>query len=188
MRLGLLLIFAAVPFIELALLIRLGQSIGFWWTLALIVSTAMLGTYVINRQSFSVMQKAMEAVQGGRAPVASVVEGFLMIIAGLLLVTPGLITDVIGLTLLIPQARRWLAIKGLRRLLKSHAIRVVVFGDDVRYSGQGRKPNTGPGGTWAGSGADGRSGPSGDQPGTVIEGEYERVSERTVDPHRAKKD
>lgn len=183
MRFGLLLIFAAVPFVELALLIKLGQSIGFWWTLAVIVGTAVLGTYIINRQSLSVMQRAMEAVQNGRAPVASVVEGVILIIAGLLLVTPGLITDVLGSILLIPPARRWIAIKGLRQLLKSHAVRVVIFGNDVRYGTSGRPHTSGDNRRTSRGSASEQS--SNDQ-GTVIEGEYERVSERTVDPKRGR--
>lgn len=184
MRLGILLVVAAIPFIELALLIRLGQAIGFWLTLAVIAATAVIGTYVINRQSFSVMQKAMDAVQGGRAPVASVVEGFLLIVAGLLLVTPGLMTDVVGLLLIFPPARRWIAINGLRRLLKSKSVRIVIFGEDPV---EVRRGTGGSGSFRAGQKAE-----AGDrrdsETGQVIEGEYERISERTVDPKRGRKD
>lgn len=185
MRLGLFLIFAAIPFVELAILIRLGQSIGFWWTLTVIAATAVLGTYIINRQSLSVMQNAMEAVQSGRAPVASVVEGFILIVAGLLLVTPGLLTDVIGLVLLIPPARRWIAIKGLRRMLRSHAVRIVIFGEDAEVERTGRKS----GRTYGSNSkqATEQKQGTGDDPGPIIEGEYERVSEKTVDPSKGRK-
>lgn len=182
MRLGLFFIFAAIPFLELALLVKLGQSIGFWWTLALILSTAIAGAVVIRRQSLSVMQRAMDAVGRGTTPVASVVEGVFVLIAGFLLITPGLITDALGLLLLIPPVRRWTAVKVLKQIMRTPAFRVFIFGE---------KPHAG-----RSRGAGDRSGPSSpppqrdpafdgmNAPGTVIEGEFERIDERTIDPIR----
>jgi UPF0716 protein FxsA len=184
MRIGLFFIFAAIPFLELAVLIKFGQSFGVLWTLAVIIGTAIAGMYVLSTQSFQVMQRALEAVQRGKPPVAPVLEGAFVMLAGVLLITPGLISDVIGLVLLIPQIRHRIAVFTLRQLLKSSGFRGVVFGEAA--SGvEGRKAAD----RAASEAAAGRASrrpqaapPEGDGP--IIDGEFERLDERTVDPQR----
>jgi UPF0716 protein FxsA len=180
MRLGLLLVFAAVPFLEIALMIKVGQAIGFWPTLALIVASAMLGTYVLYEQGFQVLGRAMEAMARGRPPVGPVVDGVFVALAGLLLIVPGFLTDVFGLALLVPRVRHAFAAWSIRKVLRSAEMRGFVFGTrsaNGAGSSHGGQPSGGP------RGAAGASRPpAGDGP--IIEGEVLSVGERTVDHGR----
>lgn len=184
MRIGLFFIFAAIPFLELAVLIKFGQAFGVLWTLAVILGTAIVGMYVLSTQSFQVMQRALEAVQRGKPPVAPVLEGAFVMLAGVLLITPGLISDVVGLVLLIPQIRHRIAVFTLRQLLKSSGFRGVVFGE-AASGAEGRRAAD----RAAAEAAAGRASrrpqaapPEGDGP--IIDGEFERLDERPVDPQR----
>ncbi len=180
MRLGLLLVFAAVPFLEIAVLIKVGQAIGFWPTLMLVVLSAALGLYVIYEQGFQVMGRAMDAMQRGKAPLAPVIDGMFILLGGILLIVPGLISDAFGLALLIPRLRHRIAVFCLRRLLHSTELRSFFFRGGAPGS-NGRPP----GGNGGEAGQDYRSertkpkAPDGDGP--IIEGEFERLDERTID-------
>jgi len=99
----------AVPVLELALLIKIGQWIGVWATAALVVATAFTGILIISQQSFTVMRRTLEAVSEGRPPVVQVLDGLFLTIAGALFLTPGLLTDVLALLLLVPPIRRAVA-------------------------------------------------------------------------------
>ena len=114
MRLSFIIAFLALPLLELALLIKTGQAIGFWATVAIMIATAVLGGMVLRNEGFSAMRRfeqVSEALTRGEAPVAAVLDHVLMISAGLLLILPGLITDSAGLLLLVPPIRtiigRW---------------------------------------------------------------------------------
>ncbi len=177
MRLGLLLVFAAIPFLEIALMIKVGQAIGFWPTLALIVASAMLGTYVLYEQGFQVLGRAMEAMGRGRPPVGPVVDGVFIAFAGLLLIVPGFLTDAVGLALLIPRLRRTIAAWSIRKVLRSAEMRGFVFGTRAAASGGNGQGRDAPRGT-----ASAPRPPPGDGP--IIEGEVLHVGERTVDKGR----
>ena len=92
--LGLTLI--ALPMLELALLIKTGQAIGFWATLALLVAAAVIGGAIMSRQGISVARRTQEAIAQGRPPVGPVLDGAFLFLAGALLISPGFITDVHG--------------------------------------------------------------------------------------------
>ena len=186
MRLGLLLVFAAIPFLEIALLIKVGQAIGFWLTLMLVVVSASLGSYVLYEQGFQTMARAFDAMSRGKAPLAPVVDGLFLALAGVLLIVPGFITDAMGLALLVPALRHRFAIFSLRKLLKSAEMRGFVFGDKARRD-SGHANGT------AHDRGEGRYGARRPPPGAahtaaaegpIIEGEFERIDERTVDPHK----
>jgi len=87
MRLGFLLIFIAVPLLELALLIKLGGWIGIWPTLGLIVLTAVVGTALLRQQGLQTLNKLMSSVQEGEAPLLPMVEGALLLISGAFLLS-----------------------------------------------------------------------------------------------------
>ncbi len=181
MRLGLLLLFTAVPFLEIALMIKVGQAFGFWPTLALIIASATLGTYVLYEQGFQVLARATEAMGRGRAPVAPVIDGLFILAAGLLLIVPGFMTDVLGLALLVPRIRRGVAKRGIRAVLRSAEMRGFIFRAGTTSAGPGRAAGTGhqPFGE---ARQPGPRPPPGDGP--IIEGEVLHVGERTVDPNR----
>jgi UPF0716 protein FxsA len=144
-----LIAFITVPLLEIAIFIKVGGVIGLGWTLALIIATAMLGTWMLRRQGFQVLRRAQRQLDQGVAPVAEVVEGVCLLIAGLLLLTPGFFTDALGGLLLLPPVRA-LIMRELRARVEAHV-----------SSRGGRAP-----------GAAGQRGP------TVIEADYEEVESR----------
>ena len=108
LRGALALIFVALPLIEIAVLIKVGEAIGFWPTMLWLVAAAVLGSIVIREQGLSVVGRAFDAMREGRIPLEPMLDSYVVIMAGLLLIVPGLISDAIGLLLLIPPLRRWL--------------------------------------------------------------------------------
>ncbi len=111
---GLMLVLLAMPLAELALLIWAAGAIGFWWTLLLCIATAVTGSAIARWQGAVVLRRAQEAVQRGEVPAAEVLDGVLLIVGGVLLLTPGFITDAAGFTLLLPPTRGVLT-RALRR-------------------------------------------------------------------------
>ena len=116
MPIAVLLVFIAVPLLEIALLIKAGDSFGFWPTLSIVIFTAILGTVMLRWQGMAVMSRAEQTLREGGMPVESVADGVFLLLAGAFLLTPGLLTDGIGFALLVPQIRRWLGTKILRAL------------------------------------------------------------------------
>jgi UPF0716 protein FxsA len=112
-RVALFLIFVAFPLLELAVLIKLGEVLGFWPTIGLLFVAAVLGFAIIRDQGVSMVGRMFANLQEGQFPLESVVDSYVLIIAGFLLIAPGVISDAIGLLLLIPPLRRW----GIRRAL-----------------------------------------------------------------------
>src|ERR671931_1118774 len=105
MLLPLVLLFIAVPIAELAVIIQVGQLIGVWWTIALLIADSLLGAWLMRHQGRAAWRRFNEAVQRGRVPAREVLDGALVIFGGALLLTPGFITDVLGLILLLPPTR-----------------------------------------------------------------------------------
>jgi UPF0716 protein FxsA len=105
LRLLLMLVFLGLPLLEIAVLIKVGQAIGFWPTLGLLVLSAAAGMIVIRRQGLSMVGRMFDAMNQGRFVVASIVDSYATIVAGCLLIVPGFITDAIALALLLPPVR-----------------------------------------------------------------------------------
>jgi len=101
----LFLIFVAVPIIEIALFIQVGGFIGLWPTLAVVILTAFIGTNLMRAQGIAALQKLQSSLQGDGNPADPLANGALILVAGLLLLTPGFFTDTVGLGLLIPSIR-----------------------------------------------------------------------------------
>jgi UPF0716 protein FxsA len=112
---GLFLLFLVVPISELWLLFVVGDAIGAWPTLGLVILTAFIGVNVLRHQGISTLNRAQRRLEAGELPGQELLEGFMLAIAGALLLTPGFITDTIGFTLLLPWPRGVLA----RHLIKS---------------------------------------------------------------------
>ncbi|MBW2221938.1 MAG: FxsA family protein [Deltaproteobacteria bacterium] len=112
MLLKLILIFTIVPFIELSLLIEIGARIGTFNTIMLIVITGVIGAFMARIAGLNVLFKIQENLREGVFPRDELFDGILVLIGGVLLLTPGLLTDALGFFLLLPfgQAlvRRWL--------------------------------------------------------------------------------
>jgi|SRR5690606_34186501 len=106
---GPFLLFLLLPITELWLLLTVGEAIGAWTTLGLVLLTAIIGVNVLRHQGFATMRRAQQRMDAGELPGLELVEGFLLAIGGAMLLTPGFITDSIGFTLLLPPSRRALA-------------------------------------------------------------------------------
>jgi UPF0716 protein FxsA len=105
MLLPLVLLFIAVPIAELAVIIQVGQAIGVWWTIGLLVADSLFGAWLMRHQGRATWRRFNEAVQVGRVPTREVLDGALVIFGGALLLTPGFITDILGFVLLLPPSR-----------------------------------------------------------------------------------
>ena len=102
----LLLLFILIPLVELALLIEIGQVVGVWPTIALVVGTGFVGASLAKWQGFMVFARIQDELRNGRIPTGELVDGLLILIGGILLLTPGLLTDLCGFSMLIPGSRR----------------------------------------------------------------------------------
>jgi UPF0716 protein FxsA len=124
-RLGLIVLAAliGVPLLEIALFIKVGGWIGLGPTLALIVLSAVIGACIVRQQGIGVMLRAQRQLAEGSLPVLQAFEGLCLAIAGVLLLTPGFLTDAIGALLLVPAVRRRLY-RYLRRHIETHVIGV----------------------------------------------------------------
>ena len=119
----LILLFTLVPLIELSLLIKIGQHIGLGATLTIVILTGIVGAYLAREQGFITITRIRSDLQSGRIPADSLLDGILILAGGLLLVTPGIITDAIGFSVLIPFTR-----KIIKELLKEKIRRKIDSG------------------------------------------------------------
>lgn len=128
-------IFVAVPIVEIALFISVGGAIGLWTTLAVVVLTAMIGTALMRQQGRRALRELQAAIAHGDNPTDPVAQGALILVAGLLLLTPGFFTDSVGFLLLIP-AVRMVVIRAIRARLIAHtSFTVTGFGTPARDGG-----------------------------------------------------
>ena len=114
----LVILFIVVPIIELALLIEIGQNIGVWPTLTLVILTGIAGAWLARLQGFMVLRTLQTELSQGILPAESILDGFLVLAGALLLLTPGILTDALGFALLIPLSRNVIK-QYLKKWLKS---------------------------------------------------------------------
>jgi UPF0716 protein FxsA len=124
MFLRLLLLFTVVPLIELFLLVKLGTVIGIGATVLIVISTGVLGAWLARRQGLGVLRRLSEDINEGRMPASTLIDGLLILVAGAVLLTPGLITDALGFFLLVPQGRAV-----VRRIVAARFGKRTVVGD-----------------------------------------------------------
>src|ERR671914_2811465 len=126
-------VFIIVPLAELYVILRVGDAIGAVWTILLLAADSVLGSLLLRAQGRSVWRRFNDALAAGRMPPREVVDGVLVIFGGAFLITPGFLTDVVGLLLLVPPTR-----STFRRLVVARlGGRVVVAG--VERAGRGRR-------------------------------------------------
>lgn len=129
-------LFILVPAVELALLIEVGSRIGTLSTLALIVVTGIVGASLARIQGFQVLMRIQSSVNRGELPASSLVDGVIILVAGALLITPGLLTDAFGFLCLVPAFRRSLkalAWKSLESAARRNRVEVTFYqGSDPR--------------------------------------------------------
>ncbi|QBR91208.1 FxsA family protein [Nocardioides euryhalodurans] len=114
-------LFIGVPLLEIYVLVQIGQVIGAWWTILLLVLASIIGTMLVRREGGRAWQALTTALETGRMPHRELADGALILIGGTLMLAPGFVTDAVGVLLILPVtrpvARRMLAGVVARRLL-----------------------------------------------------------------------
>lgn len=130
----LLILFILIPIIEIGLFIQVGGLIGLWPTLATVVLTAIIGTSMLRKQGISTLTRLQANLNTGQNPVDPIAHGALILVSGVLLLTPGFFTDAVGFSLLIPPIRS--------ALIKWGATKVLNGGFVASYSTQNQQQKT----------------------------------------------
>jgi UPF0716 protein FxsA len=107
MLIKLFLAFTLIPFCEIYLLIKIGNYLGAFNTILVVIITGFLGAYLARLQGIKTMMRVRESLNRGELPAEEMLDALLIFIAGIVLLTPGFITDVAGIGILIPNTRAW---------------------------------------------------------------------------------
>ena len=97
--------FVVVPLVELYFIIQVGQVIGAWWTIAILIAVSVAGAWLVKREGRAAWQRFRGALGTARVPAVEVIDGALVLIGGTLLLTPGFLSDIAGLVLVVPPTR-----------------------------------------------------------------------------------
>ncbi len=124
MALVIFLALIGVPVIEIAVFIEIGGRIGLWWTVGLVVLTAVIGTALLRHQGLSTLARARASLDQGKLPVRELLDGVCLLIAGALLLTPGFVTDAVGALLLVPPLRWPLQVWAVRWIMTHGSVTV----------------------------------------------------------------
>jgi UPF0716 protein FxsA len=114
MLIKLFLAFTLIPFCEIYLLIKIGNHLGAFNTILVVITTGFIGAYLARLQGIKTMMRVRESLNRGELPAEEMLDALLIFVAGIVLLTPGFITDVAGISILIPNTRAWLK-RWLRR-------------------------------------------------------------------------
>jgi UPF0716 protein FxsA len=120
------LAFLVVPIIEIAVIIKVGAAIGVLNTIGLLILSSIVGSWLMKREGLGVLRRIQESMAAGRVPGKELVDAFLILFGGALMLAPGFLTDIAGMALLLPPVRA-----GVRRLLRRR------FEANVRGGGSG---------------------------------------------------
>ena len=114
-------IFSALPVIEIALLIEVGKRIGTLWTVVLVIGTGLLGGVLLGVEGVGVFRRLKAEVAAGRVPGDQIIDGVLVVVGSLLLITPGVLTDATGILLMFPPTR-YLVRTGIKRWIRKYVL------------------------------------------------------------------
>lgn len=161
----LFLLFVIIPIIEIAVLMQVGAVLGVWTTLAIVIITAWLGAKNVRQQGITTLQSVQTKMAQGEMPSDEIMAGVLLLVSGVLLVTPGFVTDAFGLALLVPAVRAVL-IRNLQHQLitkqtSSASFHHQSFSFNQENNGQNNPQNI-------------HENTPNSRQGNVIDGEYER--------------
>jgi UPF0716 protein FxsA len=117
------LVFLVVPIVELAVIIQVGQWVGALNTLALLILISLVGAWLAKREGIGVWRRIQRQLEMGRMPGNELVDGLLILFAGVLLLTPGFLSDVLGILLLLPPTRAMARTAMRRRFARRIATR-----------------------------------------------------------------
>jgi len=148
----LLAAFVLVPLVEIYVIIQVGQAIGPWWTILLLIADSVLGSWLVKREGARAWRALRSALDQGRMPATELADGMLILVGGLLMLTPGFVLDIVGALCILPFTRPI----GRRALagFVSRQLTVATFPGAASYgAGPGYGPGYGP------AGPDSRPGP-----------------------------
>jgi len=135
----LILLFTILPALELALLIKVGSHIGALNTIFIVIGIGVIGAALARYEGFRVLMKVQDSLQRGIMPNAEILDGFMVLAGGIALLTPGFITDVLGLLLLFPVTRagiKWLLRRRFQSMIaRGQVVQFGSFGTTSRRSG-----------------------------------------------------
>lgn len=139
-----LVLFLLLPIVELYVFVQVAGAIGFGSALLTAVGATVVGVWLVKQQGLGVLRRANDKVARGEAPTDEVVNGTLLLLAGLLLLVPGFITGAVGLALLLPPVRALLRGPVRRRfaagpIVVARSTRIGGFGPGVGFPGPGRR-------------------------------------------------
>ncbi|MGE5579305.1 MAG: FxsA family protein [Bacillota bacterium] len=123
MRLGVIgfVIFTLLPVVEIALLVEMGKRIGTWWTVAFVIGTGLLGGALLGVEGYGVFRRMKEEIKASRVPKDSIIDGVLVVVGSLLLISPGVLTDATGIIFMFPPTR-YLVRQGVKRWISKYIL------------------------------------------------------------------
>lgn len=122
----LFLLFLVVPFLELYVILQVGQAIGALNTIGVLIAVSVIGAWLVKREGLGVVRRARERMDRGAVPGRELVDGILILFAGALLLTPGFLTDAVAVLLLLPPVRG--AVRSSTTRFLRHRVDVRTFG------------------------------------------------------------
>jgi UPF0716 protein FxsA len=127
------ILFLVVPIAELAVILLIGQQIGPWWTIALLIADSIFGSWLARREGIGAWRRFRTALDGGRVPTREIADGALILLAAALMLTPGFLTDIVGILLLLPPTRAM-----VRRSMLAYVARRAARRAAARFGAGGR--------------------------------------------------
>jgi len=134
----LLILFIAIPMIEIALFIQIGGVIGLGWTLAIVLATAVIGSWLVRQQGSQALRQLQNSFHALSDPTEPLAHGAMILFSGALLLTPGFFTDAVGFALLVPPVRKWV----FRKLRERVTVQSFAMGAETNESFSARPGKT----------------------------------------------
>lgn len=136
----LLIAFVVVPIVEIYVLIQVGQVIGAWWTIVLLILDSAIGSWLIKHEGARAFRALRAALESGRMPGDEITDGALILIGGTLMLSPGFVLDILGVLLILPLTRPL-----FRRVLSGMVTRRLTVIGPLGATGPGQTNRPGPG-------------------------------------------
>ena len=130
----LFVLFIIIPIIEITVIIQVGDLLGLWPTVAIVILSAWLGAKYVRQQGLATLQSVQSKMAQGEMPSGEIVTGLMLLVAGVLLVTPGFVTDIFGLSLLIPAVRKSIAAQAQKHI----NVKMAAHGSPFQQGQQGK--------------------------------------------------
>ena len=132
----LILLFTVIPLLELGLLIKISDYVGVIFTISLVAVTGMIGAFLTKKQGTAVVKKIEKSLAAGKMPAESLIDGMIILIGGVMLITPGLLTDLGGFSCIIPLTRVY-----VKKIAKGRLSKIIQTGS-FQFNPDGKETKT----------------------------------------------